>query len=615
MDRDYGIAPSPDRARSSSWGGPGARVELRRIADDAGHRAGFRVCSIEVLRGDGLLELVAFTGPGSDELTGMGNSFTIGHVRRVLNEGTRTGRFVFLAEEEMDADFQGAIRGYGYVPPDLDSSDPERWRSLDMLVAALTDASGQTRAVLHLDEPLSGRRLRPDELHDLTDRLELVLQAILVTVDREELTLRARLDETARAVVRAASQRLGGHELLAEVHPALVAGFRARSVAVWIYDAPDELHPEASVAVTVPDHLRPAIEAAARRAWRSRTVIIAEPGRVWGDEFLELDHPQGLTDHLVEHAAGELLLVPVGAAHEAMGVLIVVRDDQAGRWTEGESHAALGVGHDLGRALLSTRAHEREQQLIDELHRLDEYRQQLIVTVSHELKNPLGVITGHLEMLEAVPGLPREAGASLEALGRGASRLSSLVDDLLLLSRMNNPDSPLVGLRVDLISVLIDVVADELLRASQQGVTLRIAHHDSSTLFVIGEPEELRRVIANLVSNAVKYSVAGGTVDLSLESSVDEVAFICTDNGLGISEKDRQYLFTEFFRSTNLEALQRPGTGLGLAIASRAVARHGGRIEVETELGSGTTFRVTLPIAGQREEVLASPARAQAAQH
>ena len=79
-----------------------------------------------------------------------------------------------------------------------------------MLVAALTDASGRTRALLHLDEPLSGRRLTPARLHDLTSQLELVLQAVLATVDREELTLRARLDETARAVVRAASLRLDG---------------------------------------------------------------------------------------------------------------------------------------------------------------------------------------------------------------------------------------------------------------------------------------------------------------------------------------------------------------------------------------------------------------------
>ena len=75
----------------------------------------------------------------------------------------------------------------------------------------------------------------------------------------------------------------------------------------------------------------------------------------------------------------------LGAAKEPMGVLIVVRDVQAGRWTEGESQAVLGVGHDLGRGPPSARAHEREQQLIDEVQRLDEFRQQLIVTVSHEL--------------------------------------------------------------------------------------------------------------------------------------------------------------------------------------------------------------------------------------
>ena len=197
------------------------------------------------------------------------------------------------------------------------------------------------------------------------------------------------------------------------------------------------------------------------------------------------------------------------------------------------------------------------------------------------------MITGDLEMLEAVPALPTEAGTSLDALGRGTSRLISLVDDLLLLSRMNNPDSPFVGVPVDLVAVLAEVTADELLRASQQGVTLQVAPREVGELCVVGEPEELHRVLANLVSNAVKYSRAGDTVDLSLEGGVDEVAFICSDNGLGISQKDQQYLFTEFFRSTNLEALQRPGTGLGLAIVSRAVARHGGRVDVETRAREG----------------------------
>ena len=598
MDRDYDLALSPDRARSSSWGGPAARTELRRLAEDAGQRGGFRVCAIEVLRGDGLLEEVAFTGNGSHEADTMGDSFSLSHVRRVIKEGTRYGKFVFLAEDQMAPDLKDALRGYGFVPDIPASSDPEHWHSLDMLVAALTDASGRTRALVHLDEPLSGRRPQPRELHEIAARLELVLHAVLATVDREELTLRARLDETARAVVRAASLRLGVGELLAEVHAELVAGFRARSLAVWLHDAPDEPYFDSVVAAALPAQLRPAIEAATRRAWQSRTVIIVEPGRVWGDDRLESDHRQTLTDHLVAHAAGELLLVPVGAGHEPMGVLIVVRDVQTDRWTEGESQAALGVGHDLGRALLSTRAHEKEQQLIDELQRLNDYRQQLMATVSHELKNPLGVIFGHVEMLEAVPGMPKAAATSLEALGRGTSRLISLVDDLLLLSRMNHPDSPMAGVPVDLVPLLAEVVSDESLRASQSGVALQVARNDDGPLCVAGEPEELRRVLANLVSNAVKYSRDGGTVCLSLEGNAAEVLFICADNGLGISEKDRQYLFTEFFRSTNLEALQRPGTGLGLAIVKRAVARHGGRIDVETELGTGTRFRVALPTAG-----------------
>jgi two-component system phosphate regulon sensor histidine kinase PhoR len=594
MTGDRDVAPSPDRARESSWGGPGVRAELRRIADDAARRAGFRVCAIEVLRADGLLELVAFTGSGPDEAPRTGESYSLDHICQVLSEGTRYGEFVFLAEEEMDADLQQALRGHGYVPQEVNVDDPERWRSLDMLVAALKD-SDRTRALLHLDAPISGRRPRPDEMHDIAIRLELALQAVLATVDRDELTRRARLDETARAMVRAASGRPEGGDLLAHVHAALMTGFRARSVAVLLYDT-DAHPPDETVAAVLPASLRPAIEAATRRAWQSRTVIIAEPGRVWGDDQLENDHLEDLTRHLVAHAAGELLLVPVGAGHEAMGVLVVVRDGLADRWTASESQAALGVGHDLGRALLSTRAHEREQQLIDQLQRLDEYRQKLIATVSHELKNPLGLIAGHVEMLQDVAGLPAAAATSLDALGRGTSRLSSLIDDLLLLSRISNVDSPMSDAPVDLCAVLLEVAEDESLRAMQQGVTLQIATRGGSSS-VAGEHEELRQVIANLVNNAVKYSRPGGTVTVSLEDHGEEVAFVCADNGLGISHEDQRQLFTEFYRSTNPEALRRPGTGLGLAIVSRIVTRHGGRTEVESSLGKGTTFRVVLPRA------------------
>ena len=322
-------------------------------------------------------------------------------------------------------------------------------------------------------------------------------------------------------------------------------------------------------------------------------MIVTDRDRVWGDDELDRDHRDDLTDHLVTHAASELLLVPVGAGHEPMGALVVIRDGHADRWTDGESQAALGVGHDLGRALLSTRAHEREQQLIEELQRLDEYRRRLIATVSHELKNPLGVVVGHVEMLEALPDLPTAAETSLRALGRGAARLTSVVDDLLLLSRMSSTDDPSARLPVDLAAVLAEVVEDESMRAEKQDVQL-LTTYDGAPV-VHGEPEELWRLVANLVGNAVKYSRAGGTVDLLLEARGDEVVFTCTDDGIGISTEDQEQLFTEFFRSSNPDALRRPGTGLGLAIVSRIVARHGGRIDVDSGLGVGTTFRVALP--------------------
>jgi len=588
---DQVTAPSSERVRSSSWGGPEARAELRRIADEARLRSGFEVASFEVLRRDGFLEEVAACGRPEEQHAFMGRSYSLPLAMRVLREGTGYGAFAFLREEDMAPDLQEAIRGYGYVPVLPETDDPRRWRSLDMLTAHLTDDSGRTRALFHLDEPVDGLRPAPARLAEIAVDLELLLQAAVTTADREELTRHARLDETAREVVRAASLRLDRRELLDVVNPRLVAGFRATGVQVHLYDDPADEEVGAP-----PADLLAALGAAARRAWDSRTVIVVEPGHVWGDDDLDGEHRVGLRRYVEERAAQELLVVPVGAGHEAMGMLLVVRDARD-RWTEIESVAALGVGHDVGRALLSTRSHEREQQLIGELQRLDEYRRQLIATVAHELKNPLGVIAGHVELLEQLPDIPAAAARSLRALTRSTSRLDILVRDLLLLSRIGNPDTPLARVPVDLRAVLAAVTEDEALRADQHHLTVRTAASDDDDVWVAGDPGELLQLVANLVNNAMKYSHDGGPVDLALRRDGDRVVFTCTDRGLGMSGADREQLFGEFFRSPDPEARERPGSGLGLAIVARIVARHEGRIEVESTLGHGSTFTVTLPAA------------------
>lgn len=589
MSREPNTAPAHVPARTRSWGGAPARAELRRIADEARRRTAFTVSAVEVLRSDGLLELVAFSGPPRGEAA-VGEGFRLGLVERITALGTHFGRFVWLAEEDMPPDLQEQIRGYGYVPSLPVSSDPRQWRPLDILMAHITDSEGRTRALLHLDEPTDGLRRDPEEMGLLADQLELLCQAVLTTVDRDELSRHARLDETAREVVRTASQRLDREKFLVQVHPTLVSGFRARSLLVRLYDDTQIGGPD------LPPDLVSALEETTRRAWDSRTVVVCEPDRVWGDDTLERDYCSALTAVLSEHEAEELLIVPVGAGYEPMGMVVVVRGDAEDRWTETESIAALGVGHDLGRALLSTRAHEREQQLIAELQYLDQRRRDLIATVTHELKNPLGVITGHVELLEQLDGLPSQARTSLRALHRSSARLSDLVQDLLLLSRIGNPETPLVKAPVDLVAVMRDVAEDEALHADHRSVRLEVVDPQCPAM-VDGDPEELLRVLANVVSNAVKYSRDGGTVELALHRDGDEVVFICVDDGLGISVADQGRLFEEFFRSADPEARQRPGTGLGLPIVARIVERHGGRVEVESEFGVGTTVTVRLPAA------------------
>lgn len=586
--------PPMERARGDGWGGDGARDAIRQIAEDIRVRTDFGTCEVEVLRPDDMLEFVAIAGNDEADAEMLRRASPFAAIKPALSLGAEYGDWTFVAQEWLTPEARRLLTEYCWIPEITDTDDPDQWRALDILVARIVDDRGHLRALMYLDEPVSAARPGPTRLRSLAQETQLSLRAVLTAIEREELGQQLRLAGTAREVVRAASSHSGYVDLLSSAHDHLVAGFRARDVTVRVFADPRTRWPELSAAHIPPD-LADAVEAAARRAWVAQTVVIAEHGRIWGDELLERHHRDHLTRHLARHGASEVVVAPVGAGSQPLGMLVIARELGGARWTESESHAALDIGHDLGRAILNTRAQEREQELIAELRRLGQYRAELIATVSHELKNPLGVILGHVEMLQSVPDLPQQATASIRALGRGAARLTSVVDDLLLLSRMGTDDIPLLKLPVDLGAVVSEVVDDESVRADQQQVAMRVAPYDGAPV-VSGDPDLLFRLCANLVNNAVKYSQPGGVVDLSLDRVGDEIVLTCTDGGLGISEADQAQLFSEFFRSTNPEALSRPGTGLGLAIVSRIVSRHDGRIDVSSALGAGTTFRVTLPV-------------------
>jgi len=261
-----------------------------------------------------------------------------------------------------------------------------------------------------------------------------------------------------------------------------------------------------------------------------------------------------------------------------------------------DRQAALDIGHDPGRVILNARTFQREHELVVELQALDAYKSQLIATVSHELKNPLTAITGYLEILDSSESLDPTSRSAVGAMGRGAARLTRVVEDLLLLSKVGDPHQRMIAAEVDVKRVVDEVTDLVAVTASHKGLTVAV---DVPTHAVTawGDAVEIDRLVTNLVSNAVKYSRDGRRVDIRLRRDGHRIVIEVADEGFGIPEEDRARLFEEFFRSSHPEAAQQPGTGLGLAIVKRIVERHGGEIAVASELGVGSTFTVSLPSA------------------
>lgn len=584
-------APTP---RVGAWAAGADDDALQLIAEGVTAVAEFGIAAISVARDDGQMQVMAVAG--SDE------------VRRQL-EGRRTPIAKLLAELEK-ADDWGPLKfvpherldlgegDWGWVP-DLTPLDvADAWHPLDLLVAPLRDHEGTLRGTLSIDLPADGRRPGPNQRRVLELYAEQAARAVLTALEREELAAQVRLADTARRIVRQASGQQSLDHILETSRTALVDGFRALGMWIQTFDedglGKGSIYSADGSEVVLPAELISIAETAARVLWKEQQVTVVAEGRPLG--VLTPEQGELIVSFLHGLDVGSILFVPLGAGRECLGNLVLTRSVRAPDWTETEAAAALDVGRDLGGAILNVRAYEREHRIVKELQALDTYKSQLIATVSHELKNPLTSVLGHLEILESVDGLPGPVQTSINAMERGARRLGRVVDDLLLLSKVGDPDNPVIARPVDLRTIVDDVVELTAVEAERRHLSVAVVA-GSEQVLAQGDPDELDRVVSNLLSNALKYTPEGGRITVSVARRGDQVELVCTDEGLGISAEDQQQLFTEFFRSSNPAAVAQPGTGLGLAIVARIVQRHNGQISVESELGRGSTFRVVLPAA------------------
>lgn len=233
-------------------------------------------------------------------------------------------------------------------------------------------------------------------------------------------------------------------------------------------------------------------------------------------------------------------------------------------------------------------------QMIERLEKAFKRQRQLTGDASHELRAPLAVIQA-----ESTLALKKERSASeykhsLEVVSHESDYMSRIIDRLLTLARADSGEEQLWFEKVNLNGLLADFSADAELLCKDKGLEFHVDHMD--TLLVDGDRARLRELLFNLLDNAIRYTPNGGAISITLKRVEEMAVMAVADTGIGIPEEDIPHIFERFYRVDRARPRVEGGVGLGLAISKYIAEVHGGRIEVASQPGNGSTFSVWLPI-------------------
>ncbi len=234
--------------------------------------------------------------------------------------------------------------------------------------------------------------------------------------------------------------------------------------------------------------------------------------------------------------------------------------------------------------------------MADELENSEAIKNDFISSVSHELRTPLTAIKGWSETLAL--GYDEDTfRKGMKVITGETSRLEGMVEDLLDFSRIQNGRFTLQMDNVDIIAELDDALLIYIEKARSEGKT--ISYNEPEFLSIVyGDKNRLRQVFINIIDNALKYTDAGGNVDISAVQLDSALAITVSDNGCGIAASDLPKVKTKFYKANST----RRGSGIGLAVADEIVSMHGGSLDIESELNVGTKVTITLPLVQKRAE-------------
>jgi PAS domain S-box-containing protein len=258
------------------------------------------------------------------------------------------------------------------------------------------------------------------------------------------------------------------------------------------------------------------------------------------------------------------------------------------RDSQGTIVGLVGVSRDI-----SDLKHTEEQnlRLMLENERV-ELIEQLVSNISHDLKTPLAVIKTSLYLLEHLDD-PNRQQAKIQTIKEQTERLERLIQDILTVSRLDEAAKP-IRETVNMTAIIQDVEANLRPRAEakHQLLTLDLP---IPLMNVPGNEEDLWRMVANLLENAINYTLAGGKITIESRFQASGVVMIVRDTGMGISKEHLPHIFERFYRADQARSVQNGGTGLGLSIVKLIAEQHGGHVKVESTLGVGTQFQIWLP--------------------
>ena len=236
---------------------------------------------------------------------------------------------------------------------------------------------------------------------------------------------------------------------------------------------------------------------------------------------------------------------------------------------------------------------------VTERERADAMRRDFVANVSHEIRTPLTVLSGFVDTLETVPLTAVEQPRVLALMRQQTDRIQSLVDDLLILAQLEGSPRPATDLWVDVDALVERVKVDaQVLSAGRHTITFE----PQAGCRIAGIESELLSAMGNLFSNAVRYTASGGHIDVAWQVRAADGCgvFEVRDTGVGIAREHLPRLTERFYRVDGSRSRITGGTGLGLAIVKHVVQRHGGELEIESELGRGSVFRLVIPAARVR---------------